>query len=75
MSDDPRKRVHEPRPILEVARELGLSEAQVVPYGRGKAKIELGVLAEPPRAKGRLVLVSAINPTPAGEGKTTTSIA
>ena len=64
-----------PRPILEVARELGLSDAQVVPYGRGKAKIELGVLAEPPRAKGRLVLVSAINPTPAGEGKTTTSIA
>jgi len=63
------------RPIQDVANELGLSPEDVVPYGRGKAKIELSVLARPPRGKGRLVLVSAINPTPAGEGKTTTSIA
>jgi formate--tetrahydrofolate ligase len=63
-----------PRPILEVARELGLQDADVEPYGRGKAKIELAALERPPRAKGRLILVSAINPTPAGEGKTTTSI-
>ncbi len=62
------------RPILEVARELGLADEHVVPYGRGKAKLELAALAQPPRAKGRLILVSAINPTPAGEGKTTTSI-
>jgi formate--tetrahydrofolate ligase len=63
------------RPILEVASELGLSADEVLPYGRGKAKIELSALAKPARGKGRLVLVSAINPTPAGEGKTTTSIA
>jgi len=63
-----------PRPILEVARELGLSDEEVEQYGRGKAKIELSALAKKPRGKGRLILVSAINPTPAGEGKTTTSI-
>src|SRR5215813_5273054 len=64
-----------PRPIQEVARELGLEDADLEHYGRGKAKIELAALGRPPRGKGRLVLVSAINPTPAGEGKTTTSIA
>src|SRR5450755_2069688 len=63
-----------PRPIVDVARELGLAEDEIELYGRGKAKIELGALAKPPRAKGRLILVTAINPTPAGEGKTTTSI-
>ena len=63
-----------PRPITEVAHELGLSETDIEPYGRGKAKIELRALGNPPRGKGRLILVSAINPTPAGEGKTTTSI-
>ncbi len=63
-----------PRPIDEVATELGLCTAHVEPYGRGKAKIDLAALRMPPRAKGRLILVSAINPTPAGEGKTTTSI-
>ena len=64
----------EAQPILDVARELGLEPEHVVPYGRGKAKIELAALEGPARAAGRLVLVSAINPTPAGEGKTTTSI-
>ena len=63
------------RPISEVASELGLSPDHYLPYGRGKAKIELSALARPALGKGRLVLVSAINPTPAGEGKTTTSIA
>ena len=67
---------HEPQPILDVARELGLPEAHVLPYGRGKAKIELAALSHPglETRAGRLVLVSAINPTPAGEGKTTTSV-
>jgi len=65
----------EPRPIADVARDLGLGADDYVPYGRGKAKLDLSLLARPPRAKGRLVLVTAINPTPAGEGKTTTSIA
>lgn len=60
------------RPILDVARELGLDEAHVHPWGPYRAKVSLDAIAEP---KGRLVLVSAINPTPPGEGKTTTSIA
>jgi formate--tetrahydrofolate ligase len=63
------------RPIQAVAKELGLSESQYEPYGRGKAKLDLGLLERAPTGKGRLVLVTAINPTPAGEGKTTTSIA
>jgi formate--tetrahydrofolate ligase len=64
-----------PRPIARVAEELGLGADDFIPYGRGKVKIDLGVLDRAPRGEGRLVLVSAINPTPAGEGKTTTSIA
>jgi formate--tetrahydrofolate ligase len=62
------------RPIEDVAKDLGLTPAEWEPYGRTKAKLELSVLEKPARAKGRLILVSAINPTPAGEGKTTTSI-
>src|SRR5689334_19624997 len=65
----------EPRPIAEVAKELGISTEDYEVYGRGKAKLSLGLLDRPAAAKGRLVLVTAINPTPAGEGKTTTSIA
>ncbi len=64
-----------PRPIAEVARELGLREEQIEPYGRFKAKVTLTAAEDPRRGHGRLVLVSAINPTPAGEGKTTTAIA
>jgi formate--tetrahydrofolate ligase len=64
-----------PRPIARVAEELGLGQDDYLPYGRGKAKLDLGLLTRPPSGKGRLVLVTAINPTPAGEGKTTTSIA
>src|SRR5688572_7729191 len=66
---------HEPRPIADVAKELGISTEDYEVYGRGKAKLSLGLLDRPARGKGRLVLVTAINPTPAGEGKTTTSIA
>jgi formate--tetrahydrofolate ligase len=62
------------RPILEVADELGLDSAHVLPYGHDKAKIDLRALDRAPVGRGRLVLVTAINPTPAGEGKTTTSI-
>ncbi len=60
-------------PITEVARKLGLEPQQLVPYGYDKAKVrpEAWSTDRPP---GKLVLVSAINPTPAGEGKTTTSI-
>ncbi len=63
-----------PRSIADVATELGLGPEDYEPYGRGKAKLALSLGARPPRGKGRLILVTAINPTPAGEGKTTTSI-
>jgi formate--tetrahydrofolate ligase len=63
-----------PRPITEVAKELGLDDDHVELYGKKKAKIDLAALERPARGKGRLILVTAINPTPAGEGKTTTSI-
>ncbi|MBM6774026.1 formate--tetrahydrofolate ligase [Olsenella profusa] len=60
-------------PITEVAARAGLSEDMLEPYGRTKAKVDIHSLADRPM-KGRLVLVTAINPTPAGEGKTTTSV-
>src|SRR5579885_3419168 len=64
------------RPITEVARELEIDAEDLEPYGRDKAKVRLEALhrAEASRPRGRLILVSAITPTPAGEGKTTTSI-
>jgi formate--tetrahydrofolate ligase len=61
------------RPILDVAKDLDLVPAQVIPYGFDKAKITLDAL-DSGRPPGRLILVSAITPTDAGEGKTTTSI-
>ncbi len=64
------------RPILDVARDAGFDPGDVIPWGRHKAKISLDALERRAGApQGRLVLVSAINPTPAGEGKTTTSVA
>lgn len=53
--------------------KLGIDESNVMPYGRNKAKISLQVL-EQPSSPGKLILVSAITPTPSGEGKTTVSI-
>ena len=61
------------RPISEIAAKLGLSPEQLIPYGHDKAKVEPAAYKDKPR-KGKLVLVTAINPTPAGEGKTTTSV-
>ena len=58
----------------QAAARLGLSPEALLPYGRDKAKVLPGVLERPASGAGRLVLVSAITPTPAGEGKTTTSI-
>ena len=61
------------RPIADVAAEAGLGPDDILPYGRYKAKIAAGAVASrPPR--GRLVLVSGINPTPAGEGKSTVTV-
>lgn len=62
-------------PIEEVGQRLGIDRQHLVHYGRDKAKISMEFCAEARGKKeGKLVLVSAINPTPAGEGKTTTSI-
>src|SRR5580765_757418 len=61
------------RPIQEIARKLDLDPDFVEPYGRDKAKLALRAL-EGRTPRGRLVLVSAITPTPAGEGKTTCSV-
>src|SRR6185436_12799198 len=61
------------RPILEIAKSLGIDPAHVEPYGHWKAKLTYAAFQGRPR-RGKLVLVSAITPTPAGEGKTTTSI-
>ncbi len=63
-----------PLPIVEVARQAGVDEAHLIPYGFDKAKIDYSLLNEKTDHKAKLVLVTAINPTPAGEGKTTTTI-
>ena len=62
-----------PRLINDVAAELGIPAEAVENYGRYKAKIDIGVLKDLPE-KAKLILVTAITPTPAGEGKTTTSV-
>ena len=62
------------RPITEIARTAHVDEKYIEQYGRYKAKIDPALLKEMQRKDGRLVLVTAITPTPAGEGKTTTTI-
>ncbi len=62
------------QPISSCAAELGLGPDDFDTYGKGKAKLSLDILQRTSQKKGRLILVTAINPTPAGEGKTTTSI-
>src|SRR5512143_1461957 len=63
------------RPIGDIANRLGIPDDALEPYGRTKAKIALDWLARRPARPGaKLVLVSAISPTPAGEGKTTTTV-
>ena len=61
------------RPIAEIAKTLGIAEEHIEPYGRYKAKLTPEALAGAEK-NGKLILVTAINPTPAGEGKTTTSV-
>ena len=60
-------------PIAKVADTLGITDDELIPYGRHMAKVDVTRLADRPR-KAKVVLVTAINPTPAGEGKTTTSV-
>ncbi len=60
--------------IRDIAKKIGLSEDDIELYGKYKAKIDYNVLDRIEDRKGKLILTTAINPTPAGEGKTTTSI-
>jgi len=62
------------RPMRDVAAALGVPDEHVLVYGHGKAKIDLDYLRGLPERDSRIVLVTAVSPTPAGEGKTTTSI-
>ena len=61
-------------PIIKIAQKLGLDDNAIEQYGRYKAKIDLNSLKIIPNKQGKIILVTAINPTPAGEGKTTTTI-
>lgn len=63
-----------PLPISEVAASAGVDQFHLIPYGFDKAKVDYSLLNEESDHKAKLVLVTAINPTPAGEGKTTTTI-
>jgi len=60
--------------ITEIAKTAGIDEKYIEQYGNYKAKIDLSILSENKNTEGKLVLVTAITPTPAGEGKTTTTI-
>ena len=60
-------------PITEIAARIDVPDAALVPYGRFKAKVDPRALGGRPR-RAKLILVTAINPTPAGEGKTTVSV-
>ncbi len=62
-----------PRPIADIAKEAGLGPDEYLPYGKHKAKITAEAASKRP-PKGRLVLVTGINPTPAGEGKSTVTV-
>ena len=62
-------------PVQEIGKKLGLSSDLLIPYGRDKAKIDYPVLKNlENRPDGKLILVTAVSPTPAGEGKTTTTV-
>lgn len=63
-----------PQDIREIASKLGFSEDDIELYGKYKAKVDYNLLKKTPSKNAKLILCTAINPTPAGEGKTTTSI-
>lgn len=72
LSDIEIARQVKPRPLREVAEELAIPSEALLAYGHTKAKVDVRSLS--PKKEGRIVLVTAISPTPAGEGKTTTTI-
>ena len=61
-------------PIMEIAKTAGVDEKYIEQYGKYKAKVDYNILNEVKKEDGKLILVTAINPTPAGEGKTTTTV-
>ena len=62
------------KPVTEIARVAGIDDKYLEQYGKFKAKVDYSLLRESSRKDGKLILVTAITPTPAGEGKTTTTI-
>ena len=64
----------QPRPIKEIAEKAGVPESYLEQYGNYKAKVDYNLLRDQDHKPGKLILVTAINPTPAGEGKTTTTV-
>ncbi|HKG75204.1 MAG TPA: formate--tetrahydrofolate ligase, partial [Aestuariivirgaceae bacterium] len=63
------------KPVIEIGSRLGIPEKSLIPFGHTKAKVHLDYIAGlKDRPRGKLILVTAINPTPAGEGKTTTTV-
>ena len=64
----------EMKPIYDIAKNAKIDEKYLEPYGKYKAKVDLALLNESQKEDGKLILVTAITPTPAGEGKTTTTI-
>ena len=61
-------------PITKIAEKAGIDDKYLEQYGKYKAKIDYNLLKDTNAEDGKLILVTAINPTPAGEGKTTTSV-
>ena len=75
MSDIEIARAAQKKPIFEIGDVLGISSSELVPFGHDKAKISQNFInSVKNNADGKLILVTAINPTPAGEGKTTTTV-
>ncbi|MEE0981248.1 MAG: formate--tetrahydrofolate ligase, partial [Acutalibacteraceae bacterium] len=64
----------EMKPITEIAKTANIDDKYIEQYGRYKAKVDYALLNETEKKEGKLILVTAITPTPAGEGKTTTTI-
>ncbi|MCY0148084.1 formate--tetrahydrofolate ligase [Hoeflea sp. G2-23] len=68
-------RAAQKKPIMEIGEKLGIPQLDLVPYGHDKAKVSADFIArQKDKPDGKLILVTAINPTPAGEGKTTTTV-
>ncbi len=63
-----------PQPIIEIAKKAKVDDKYLEVYGKYKAKVDFNLLREEQHTPGKLILVTAINPTPAGEGKTTTTV-